>query len=225
METFNPQSGHMADDSGPEMEGLGGPDELDLMGSGGGRKRVNDATLILLGTLLVGAGILMGMRWVAGRSGAMAIDKQVEQTVHEFLGRTTPTAGAAVGRGDSDRALSSLADDRTEAQVPLENVKKNPFVLQITRPEGGPVVDQAAELEALRERQRLEQRRQTLTREVERLRLSSIMGQPGRYVAVIANQVVQVGDFVADKYEVTQIDRFEVQLEAEGFTFVRSLRD
>lgn len=227
MEHFNPQAGHMPDSGGEGLDGAS-LEQIDLVGTGSARKRVSDATIVLAGTLLVGAGILTGMRWLGSQSSHLGVDKAIEKTVNEFLGRSnkeTARATSAAAR-DSDAMLNSLTDDRTEAQVPLEQVKKNPFVLRWSRSVSTPTDDgSAAESAAAREAARLAQLRLNLDRDVKRMRLSSIMGQPGKRVAVLDNLVVQVGDIVKDLFTVTDITAFEVVLNAEGMEFRKSLKD
>lgn len=227
MEHFNPQAGHMPDAGGEGLDGAA-LEQIDLVGTGSSRKRVSDATIVLVGALLVGAGILTGMRWLGSQSGHLGVDKSIEKTVNEFLGRANkPTARVVSGAApDSDVVLNSLTDDRTESQVPLEQVKKNPFVLRWSRGASATTDDAAgAESAAAREAARLAQLRMTYDRDVKRMRLSSIMGQPGKRVAVLDNLVVQVGDVVKDLFTVTDITAFEVILNAEGMEFRKSLKD
>lgn len=226
-EHFNPQSGHMPD------AGVGGPDDasieqIDLVGTASSKKRVSDTTIVLVGTLLVGASILTGMRWLGTRSLSLAVDKAIEKTVSEFLGRSSPTAvkSASADLSATDRMLRSLTDDRTEGQVSLEYVKKNPFVLRLARPTTEvPTDDGGIDLAAAREQARLEERRRTLGRNVHGMRLSSIMGQQGKRVAVLNNLVVQVGDMIDQTYEIKDITAFEVVLQADGMEFRKSLTE
>jgi len=226
-EYFNPQSGHMPDGAG------GSPDDpsieqIDLVGTASTKKRVSDATVVLVGTLLVGAGILTGMRWLGTRSLSLGVDKAIEKTVSEFLGRSTPSVvkSASADSNATERMLNSLTDDRTEGQVSLEFVKKNPFVLRLARPTTtGPTDDGGIDLAAAREQARLEERRRTLRRNVHGMRLSSIMGQPGKRVAVLNNLVVQVGDTIDQTYEIKDITAFEVVLQADGMEFRKSLTE
>ena len=226
-EHFNPQSGHMPDASG------GGPDDgsieqIDLVGTASSKKRVSDATVVLVGTLLVGAAILTGMRWLGTRSLSVGVDKAIEKTVSDFLGRTTPSAAKSASTDTiaTDAMLSSLTDDRTEGQVSLEFVKMNPFVLRLARLKTEvPTDDGSINLAAQREQARLEERRRTLSRNVHGMRLSSIMGQPGKRVAVLNNLVVQIGDMVDQTYEIRDITAFEVVLQADGMEFRKSLTE
>jgi len=228
MEHFNPQSGHIPDASGGE--GLDGASlqQIDLVGTASSRRRFNDATIVLVGTLVVGAGILVGMRWLGSQSANLGVDKAIEKTVNEFLGRSSKETAQSRSRSssESDVMLNSLTDDRTESQVPLEQVKKNPFVLRLGRA-ASTTVDEGALLDdaVSREQARLAQLRLTYDRDIVRMRLSSIMGQPGKRVAVLDNLVVQVGDVLKEVFVVTDITAFEVVLQAEGMEFRKSLKD
>jgi len=229
MEHFNPQAGHIPDASGVEGTDGGPLEHIDLVGTASSKRRVNDATIVLVGTLVVGAGILGGMRWLGTQSGNLGVDKAIEKTVNEFLGRSTKSSASGSVSGaalDSDAMLASLTEDRTEAQVPLDQVKKNPFVLRLaqsatTGGEEAPLNDTTA----AREAERIRQLQMSYERDVKRMRLSSIMGQEGKRVAVLDNLVVQVGDVVKDVFTVREITAFEVVLVSEGLEFRKSLKD
>ncbi|GEM_PF-6151008 len=228
MEHFNPQSGHIPDaPSGEDSDGSS-VEQIDLVGTAATKKRVSDATVVLVGTLLVGAGILTGMRWLGTKSSSLGVDKAIEKTVNEFLGRSSPNAAQSSkgGAAEADAMLNSLTDDRTEAQVQLEYVKKNPFVLHLVRPANEvPPDEPGIDLAAQREQARLAELRRTLERNANSMRLSSIMGQPGKRVAVLNNLVVQVGDVIDETYEVKDITAFEVVLVAEGMEFRKNLKE
>ncbi len=227
MEHFNPQSGHIPDSPGGEGLNGGSVEQIDLVGTAAGKKRVSDATIVLVGTLLVGAGILTGMRWLGTKSSSLGVDKAIEKTVNDFLGRTSNASAHApqAAPGQSELVLDSLTEDRTEAQVSLEYVKKNPFVLRLARGPAQTSDDPGIDIASQREQARLAELRRTLERDAQAMRLSSIMGQPGKRVAVLNNLVVQVGDVVNETYTVTDITAFEVVLAAEGMEFRKSLKE
>lgn len=228
MEHFNPQSGHIPDTPGGEGLDASSVEQIDLVGTGASKKRVSDATVVLVGTLLVGAGILTGMRWLGTKSSSLGVDQAIEKTVNEFLGRTNPASAQSRqnGAAEADAMLNSLTDDRTEGQVQLEYVKKNPFVLSLIRPSREVTPDAPSiDLAAQREQARLAELRRTLERKALSMRLSSIMGQPGKRVAVLNNLVVQVGDVIDATYEVKDITAFEVVLVAEGMEFRKNLKE
>lgn len=227
MEHFNPQSGHIPDSPGGDGVNGGSVEQIDLVGTATGKKRVSDATVVLVGTLLVGAGILTGMRWLGTKSSSLGVDKAIEKTVNDFLGRTS-TASARTTEStsaESEMVLDSLTEDRTESQVSLEYVKKNPFVLRLARGHSTDSGEGDLDIAAQREQARLAELRRTLERNAEAMRLSSIMGQAGKRVAVLNNLVVQVGDVVNETYTITDITAFEVVLEAEGMEFRKSLKE
>lgn len=227
MEHFNPQSGHIPDSPGGEGLNGGSVEQIDLVGTAAGKKRVSDATIVLVGTLLVGAGILTGMRWLGTKSSSLGVDKAIEKTVNDFLGRTSAASAQSdeAAHGQSELVLDSLTEDRTESQVSLEYVKKNPFVLRLARGPAQAGSDPGIDIASQREQARLAELRRTLERDAQAMRLSSIMGQPGKRVAVLNNLVVQVGDVVNETYTVTDITAFEVVLAAEGMEFRKSLKE
>jgi hypothetical protein len=230
METFNPQTGVGMDDDPTAAPADGG--QFNTLGAGSmpvRRKRLSDTTVVLIGTVVLGGAILMGMRWIGTRASIFKVDATVEKTVNEFLtklsGNQTLT-GLATGNAESDLVMSNLTVDRTESQVPLSMVKRNPFVLAIKRKvkddgSGMTPVDDAK----AREEARLVQRRAELDRLVGRMRLSSIMGQRGNRVAVLNNLVVQAGDVIDEVFEIAEINSFDILIRAEGFEFRKSLAE
>lgn len=228
-EHFNPQSGHIPDAAGGDGAEGGSVEQIDLVGTASSKKRVSDATIVLVGTLLVGAGILTAMRWLGTKSSSLGVDQAIEKTVNDFLGRSTKSAvggRSADSIEDPDAMLNSLTDDRTESQVQLEYVKKNPFVLRLARTtkttEAGP---ETVDLAAQREAARIAELRRSLAKSVSSMRLSSIMGQADKRVAVLDNLVVQVGDTVRGTFQVMDITAFEVVLQADGMEFRKSLTE
>ena len=228
IEPFNPQSGLMGAGDEAGAAGSGALDQVDLSGSGRARPRISDATVVLVGTLVVGAGVLLGMRMLGSRAGAMKVDQTIEKTVNDFLNRSTapalstpdPRTGLVINPNVTGTELLGLAKDRTEAQVPLELVKKDPFEARVVA-----VPEPPAGLTPAVTGPEPDYRGEELSGLVEGMRLSSIMGQTGNFVAVLDGQVVQVGDVIDDTFRIEAIDRFTVTLMAEGRTFRKSIRE
>lgn len=236
MNIMNPNSMTGGDDQN-QFDGMsdGDLDDLALLSGEAKRRRLNDGTIVLVGAVVVAGMVLFGMRWLAGQSGKVARDGQVEKQVDEFLAALP----VSVING-SDEAevktgiLRSLTDDRTDSQVPLDAVKKNPFESQGQRHEPPPPdPEQTRELVTTQKRAELFSKGQD---KVARMEISSIMGSPGRFVAVLDGNVVQVGDEFKG-FTIAAISQFDVTLQehvntvASGFplefdfTYTKSLND
>ncbi|MFG0328725.1 MAG: hypothetical protein ACF8PN_02395 [Phycisphaerales bacterium] len=195
-----------------------GQDEFDLLGSGKKQKKLRDSTLALGAIILVAGGVLYGMRIVAQKSASASTgDESVEVKIKEAVNRMIQSDQTDM-RSESERVLAGLSLDRSEVQVPLDEVKKNPFFL-IGQAATDPTprnVEPANDSEYLRRQQ--ERRREELARRVSRFEISSVMGRGDSCVAIVNNQVVQVGDYL-DDFQVIRIEPLRVTLDAEGLEF------
>lgn len=207
MNIMNPNSMTGGDDEN-QFDGMsdGDLDDLALLSGQAKRRRLNDGTIVLVGAVIVAGMALFGMRWLAGQSGKVARDGNVEKQVDEFLAALP----VSVING-SDEAevksgiLRSLTDDRTAAQVPIENVKKNPF--QSRGPDHHEPLINCDDIEEQAQKKALSKGQGV----VDRMSITSIMGSPGRFVAVLDGNVVQVGDEFKG-FTVMGISQFDVTL-------------
>ncbi len=190
------------------------------------KKRITEGTMIIIAALIIAGGSLYGMRLLGSKAGAIANDATLEARVVEFLDgfsdHTDLDTSSEAENLDPTAILDSLANDRTQKQIPIDFVKKNPFVrleeqtnevaLPIDVPEEiiDPMVLRLEELQDI----------------ADSLLLTSILGSKTRRIATIEDEVVQVGDQLVvddEPFTITRIDPFEVHLEADGFEFVVSL--
>lgn len=108
-------------------------------------------------------------------------------------------------------------------QIPLNDVKKNPFELAFLKPqrsEPEPAPTQRVSEEERRERERRQRIQQTLAE----LELDSILG--GQVpVARISGELVREGDTVADLFTVRAIKGRSVELEVDGKVHVLAMGD
>lgn len=195
-----------------------GPDDFNLVGTGKTRRRISDGTVVLFGVLVIAAGALYGMRWLAGQSTSYAGDAVLESKVNAFLGEGLSTQDLIQGEG----ALARLTDDRTDAQVPLDETQKNPFIMfwQVRSVQGSNdeleelVIDLGPTPEEIREARRRELESEALSYEV-----SSIMGGSGSFSAVVDDRVIQVGTLLDGQFRVLRINPMSIILGAEDFEF------
>jgi hypothetical protein len=210
------------------LGGVGGADAMDAVGVEAGVRQDKSKMqhLMAVGVVaLVGVAVLAGMRLTQG--GIQTTDAATTQAMAEVETRIAQlTTPGAVKPGDpiSPEGVRDLFEDtahvvavfsanQTEHQVPLEQVQKDPFELQITRAQ-----EAAPDNSAIAERQRAERLRR-LESELVRLNLQSIAGaNGGRAVAVIDNEFFRVGSQLGS-FTITAIEPLRVELAAEGTSF------
>jgi len=191
-------------------------------------KKLKGGFLLLVGVILVAAVGLFSMRKLAQVTAANGIDKEIEATIENFL--RTMAQGAADGTADgsnggkqlSPQALSVITQSYTERQIALNDVQRDPFVIDeldhptvVENPDAG---RDGPTAEELREQQRTKLRDQ-LTNAGQTLRLKSIIGGSSP-MALIDDDIVHVGDTVSDPREefvfrVSRISATSVDLVAE----------
>ena len=224
VKTLSMMSGgtDLADDAGPD---------LDLDG-GDGRPRISQGTLLLITVLAIGAAGVLVMRQLQGDLSAVPLAREVEKVIDDWLrqakgpaasGTQAPGAPAALDAllDDTDEMLASFVDDPEERQVPLEYVKKNPFMLPEDPPPAPavPVAVATAPKPADEGRARDQQRRRLLEQEYGRLKLQAIMSSRTRPMAMVDGQVVGIGHRIGS-FTVKRIGTRTVELSAGDETFV-----
>ncbi|MFW5653661.1 MAG: hypothetical protein ACOC0P_06405 [Planctomycetota bacterium] len=215
---FNPQaSGGTEDETLAERqaEGAGlGDAAFDLQNRSRGKIRVSDSVAVMVATCVVAGGVLFGMRYMTQRSGErVQINEETIKVLQEFLIHKAGHNSDVAYDTQAQELVRGLTDDRTNVQVPVDMLKKNPFYVMantktIDDPFPGPKLGDEDELRR-REQQR-QQRRQQLDRQADRIKLSSITGRKGNYLALINGQVVRVGDLVDEVFTVRRIEQYKV---------------
>jgi len=218
----DPQVGPGGGTGGPGDDfdaGGGEGDEFGFLAGGDARKGPSHGTILVAVVVAVAVGAIFGMRWLVGHSATVVADTTIETRVEAYLADRGDLDGSSSSTLSANAVIASLTDDRTDAQVPLRDVREDPFRLE--RRETTP--ERIVPDPSLREEQQAEQARRQRLEELRRkaggYRLTSVMGSEGRYTAVIADQVLQVGDVLDDVFTVTAITPAEVTLMAEGETF------
>jgi len=204
-------------------------DEYGFAGEGRSRRRIGEATFVIVGSLLVAAATLYGMRWLGTKGGPAQTDVALEAKVNAFLesvlGSKKIVDDAKQMDLDPDQIMKRLADDRTEKQVPLGDVKKNPFL----RSDDSPGMADSGESEPVEDpievqRRRMAERYAELEEIAQGMDISAIGGRKGNRTAIIEGEVVQIGDEIGidedTLFKVVGINSFDVILETEGFQFM-----
>ncbi len=191
--------------------------------SGGGGLLTN-TTLILVAVVLIAGGSLYAMRAMRGSLASNGELKAIEAKIESTLTRLN--SPGLLQEGDpllasNLNALLTPTEDMTaifehdvrEQQVPIEEVKKDPFSLAINE----------STLETTSQGNTSSQgnQREKYLTELNQLDLQSIM-LGSRNIAVIGGEFYKQGDRLGS-FRVTAIDKFTVYLEAGGAPFELSL--
>jgi len=220
------------DNDGPMHDsGQDGPDESVMpLGVGGfeneaaddlaedqpGKRKFSSGTLVLGLVVLLAAGGLYSMRTLAIAMASAKGDDGLESTVNDWLDSVEGAEDDApehlvVGDG-------AILNDRTKLQVPLDDVKKNPFEFFMSDRGDAPVAtDTSADEEAQRLREARAEAQRNCERAAEKLRVIMIMGGSDP-MANVNGSIVRKGDVLYD-------DRLDVEftvskIEPGGVTVV-----
>ncbi|MGQ0627591.1 MAG: hypothetical protein ACT4PL_05765 [Phycisphaerales bacterium] len=180
------------------------------------RPKVSSNTMLVVGVVVVAAGVLWGMRFVGMGAGSALASPANAKELESFA--LKPSV-------DHQKVLADLQATRTALQVNEQDVKKNPFRLT-----GGeaPAIDTSTldaqrSAEALRqeEERRRRERADYLTK-IEGLKSSIklngvILGSVP--AARINNRVVRQGDLVQGMFTLAKVHDRAIELEFEGRMF------
>ncbi|MGP1347303.1 MAG: hypothetical protein ACTS3F_11635 [Phycisphaerales bacterium] len=170
--------------------------------------------LVVLGVLVaVAGGGLFVMRSMGKRG--LVEDPNVKIDMDGITAVSEEVTG-----DDHSALLEDLRGAGEFAQVPLDNVQMNPFTLRVPTEQKAVVAREAPgeSPEQRAERERAE-RIAALQRDVERLRLNSVMAGSVP-IAQISGTLVRVGDLINERFRVSKIEGRSVELTAEGQVFV-----
>lgn len=213
------QPGNPEDGGGVfRLDSMGGPAEGAPEALVAPKKgRLSMQTLFLGLLLLGGGGLIYGMRIVGiGPLSAIANAKVPEYDLSKPGSRTA----------EHQRVLNDLNTSHVKAQVPVDQVQKNPFrMADVLGPETT-TEDPAAAAKASAERFKRDQeaKRRRVESTLASLKVHGILGGSNP-VARIGDQAVRVGEMVADMFTVSAIHGRSVDLEFEGDIFTLNLDD
>lgn len=228
-----PDSSSQEDESGKSMslmagvarpEGMSDPDEFGADALGSKRPKLSQGTMLILVVCVIAAGTLYGMRLSQRKAGPDVKAQQVEAKIDEALAKIGAPDGLDKSNPlnpehlndlfkDTDDIVSMFSADLTQRQVPIQFIKKNPFVLPTYQSvEVGSSVDLAAEMNKT-QRKLLE----GLQKELKSLKLQSVMGG-ARPVAIISGDLFQPGQNIGS-FTITAIEGLTVKLESSGQLF------
>lgn len=188
---------------------------LDPLAGAETRRRFNTGSLVLVGVIAIACGGIWFMRTLTAVRASSGGNTNIEQTIEKFIknlrgdepgiARTSPNLLTNNDRG----VLEVLNQTYIERQVPLSDVKCNPFIMYDEI--GGPLVPTDTGSKTVADR------RLAIERAAEKLRLKSvIMGsQP---LANISGKIVRAGEEIVSEpdnipFKVTSITSDFVMLE------------
>lgn len=203
-----------------ELRGGGGAEVVEGAPTSTSKIKLTGPTLVLFAVAGAGAALLAGMRQL-GLKVASAAEPEVAIDY-------TPGEARNISNRACDQIIAVLERSGTPVQVPGDQIHKNPFLLQ----ESKPAVEQPgedpserdrkrrAEDEAKKARDRQGQIEQTLAN----VKLLGVLG--GKVpVARLNGDTVRVGDTVGELFTVTAITGRSVTLQCDGKDYVISMED
>lgn len=200
------------------LEGLA-PGAASEDGLGAPKKPKVSTQALTLGVLLVvGAGLIYGMRLL----GIGPLTTLAKTAVPDYDLTRSPATRSA----DHKKILKDLEADHAAAQVPVDQVQKNPFLLSaIIEPE--PVADNteaSKRAAADKARRELDAKRKRVQSTLAGLSINGIIGGSNP-VARISGEAVRVGDTVGDLFTVKAIHGRSVELTFENEVFTLEMDD
>jgi len=212
------------------LSGIGGgevlPDDPELEPTSyAGGNLLSHSAILLAAVAVVAVGSLYLMRSLQGDLSASDEAQEIEAKIANTLDRlNTPSllqADDPLRPGNLHDLLASTDDitaifghDVRDQQVPIEQVKKDPFSLVIGESDSLHVKPDTTS-------QQNDRRAVKLQREFTKLELQSIM-MGARNIAVIGGEFYKRGDRIGS-FTVTDIDKLTVYLQAAGSTFQLTL--
>ena len=190
----------------PLSQTLAGGETQFVTGAEG--KRPSKSAAIFGAAVLLGGAVLYGMYWRAGPSAAAAVDPQAERAVQSFL------KGGASPAADTDAIAEQFQGYPNAAQVPLEELRKNPFRQQ------GPVAPGAAPPASVAE---AEVERAAALKAARGLGVQSILHGTARRACLINGAFYREGQTV-DGFTVEQIRPDSVVVRSGAFRFEVMMR-
>lgn len=180
--------------------------------------KLPQSTLLILAIVVVAGGALWFMRMSQSDLGGDRIDAEVrakiDQAVAKFSNRAAMSPDDPINPdnidelfADTEAVVAMFATDYTQNQVPVEFVKKNPFVLDRPKPtESAAAPSNNRDLER-QYQQWLSDRR----REIQKLNLEAVMGG-STPVAIVDGESVRVGQRLGN-FEVVAIEAQTMRLQ------------
>jgi len=191
----------------------------------------NQTTLLLVLVCVIAAGTIYAMRlsqsdFFSGKHDSSAVEARIDQALAKLSNPDALPSDSPLRKDvfdaltqDADDVIEMFARDTAENQVPVDQLKMNPFLI---RSASGEDVRQREMEEAER---KAKERKLELIRAAKRLKLESVVSGR-RPVAVIDGEIVTAGTKVGELFVCQSInpDSRAVVLEAEGHRFILRMK-
>jgi hypothetical protein len=219
-ETYDQQDGDSAnaEEQGANLASAlnGGGEESEFSVPSTDQGAGRNGLLMLVGLIAIGAGIVFVMHKKAGPAEAVASPEtqQAQQTITKFLSGSNDNIKAMQTLlRDTEKVVNQFLAYPSMTQVPLEDLRTNPFRHQLARkPDGTNVtVDEAA---AKRKR---EEERQRMLAAVQQLQLTSILH--GQKRACMVNNTLYVEGQTVDGFTIEKINPSSVIVKNGAYRF------
>lgn len=155
------------------------------------KKSINKSTLALLALVVLGGGGLYLMHLRTGPSKAVAAESQeASKTISTFLsGGQTNIQSMEKALRDTEAVVKKFLDYPSTTQVPLHELRTNPFRRLIDEPADVPQSDVV-------QKRRKEEERQAVIKAVGNLQLQSVMAGGAQKACMINNMLIKEGQTV-----------------------------
>ncbi len=116
---------------------LGSDNGLDPLAGAETKSTINTGAVLIALVIAIASGGLFVMRTLAKMTNVASADTTTEEKINAFLDVITGNApgeqGSSTSSAGDESALHVLRETYTDRQVPLDNVQRNPFVLDGSR--------------------------------------------------------------------------------------------
>ncbi|MDY7109429.1 MAG: hypothetical protein SYC29_12405 [Planctomycetota bacterium] len=181
---------------------VGDETALDPLAGARTNRKIGGGTLLIVAVVLIAVAGLFSMRTLTKATAWNSFDSETEKIIEGFLEEIREDGQASEDVTDlstamkDEHVLAVLSEPYTERQVALQNVQKNPFIIDQVAPAITPdstLDEQGPTREQLEWQQRRRQRRGQLEQAGADLKLTSVM-DGSVPLAVIEGRIVRVGD-------------------------------
>lgn len=210
LPTMAADDGDVGDgEDGSGAEGLIGVGE-DTVG-GAPASRISSGTLILLSVVVAAAGVLYLMRQFGLGSQLHLVEVNIDYPID---------GDNSAELAKNQKVLDQLRDGAVVAQVPLKEVKKNPFELIADETQAEPTARPSAPID--REAYERQQRAMLIQSTLSSLKVNSVLGGSVP-LARVSGETVRVGDTIGGLFVVTSIHGRTVELLVDGKTYLLTM--
>jgi hypothetical protein len=196
---------------GADGEGGEGGESSEFIAVDEKKPKVSQTTLVMFGVLALSAAGVWVMYQRVGPGKAMAAPTresvEAKKTISTFLdGGSNNIRSMESMLRNTEKVVQQFLSYPSMTQVPLSDLRTNPFRLRPAKPENGATNDAA-------ERRKREEERVAMLKAVQALRLQSIMYSDTRKACMISDTMYREGD---------QVDAFAIEKVTQNSVIVKN---